>query len=79
MFWRWKSSNKWNYALSQEFRDKILKFDVEAHNQLQSTYNVDASVFGGEKEYLKFIINRLNFLKLHFLYCFIIKVILYFS
>ena len=36
----------------QEFRDKILKFDVEAHNQLQSTYNVDGSVFGGEKDYI---------------------------
>ena len=37
---------------SQFFKDKIKKFDKEAHNFLQVNYNVDGSSFGGQIEYI---------------------------
>ena len=37
---------------SQHFKEKLKEFDIEAHKQFQTTCNVDASFFGGQKEYI---------------------------
>jgi hypothetical protein len=37
---------------SQNFKDKIKEFDIEAHHFLQKHKNVDGSSFGGQKEYI---------------------------
>lgn len=37
---------------SRYFKEKIKQFDIKAHNYLQNNTHVDASSFGGQKEYL---------------------------
>ena len=37
---------------SKIFKDKIKRFDIEAHYNLQKKTNIDGSSFGGKKEYL---------------------------
>ena len=37
---------------SQSFKEKIKKFDIEAHKLLQKNINIDGSSFGGQKDFI---------------------------
>ena len=37
---------------SEEFKKKIIEFDIDTHIRLQKSFSVDASIFGGEKKYI---------------------------
>ena len=44
------------YYFSNEEKEKILNFDIQAHMRLQKNHNVIGGIFGGQKENLiKFI------------------------